>query len=63
MNTYKPKIIINLSYNCSPIDFDLPKNILSDIFIKGYTISNEYFINNPIQEEKQTRRKITQEQK
>ena len=48
MNMYKPKIMINLSYNCSPIDFDLPKNILSDIFIKGYTISNEYFINNPI---------------
>ena len=50
MNTYKPKIIINLSYNCSPIDFDLPKNILSDIFIKGYNISNDYFNNNPIYE-------------
>ena len=45
-NIYKPKIIINLSYNCSPIDFDLSKNILSDIFIKGYNISNEYLNNN-----------------
>ena len=51
INTYKSKIIITLSYNCSPIDFDLSKNILSDIFIKGYNISNEYFNNNPIYEQ------------
>ena len=50
INTYKSKIIITLSYNCSPIDFDLSKNILSDIFIKGYNISNDYFNNNPIYE-------------
>jgi len=32
---YKPEIIINLYYDCSPIDFDLEKKILSDIFITG----------------------------
>ena len=28
LKIYKPKILINLSYNCSPIDFDLSKDIL-----------------------------------
>lgn len=51
---YKPKILINLSYNCSPIDFDLSKDILSDIFITGYNTTNLYFKNNPIQEDNNT---------
>ena len=46
---YKPEIIINLYYDCSPIDFDLEKKILSDIFITGYNIANTYFKNNPVE--------------
>ena len=46
---YKPKIMISLFYNCSPIDIDLPKNILSDMCIIGYNTTNIYFKNNPIQ--------------
>ena len=45
---FKPGIIINLYYDCSPIDFDLEKKTLSDIFIAGYNTANTYFKNNPI---------------
>ena len=59
---YKPKIIINLSYDCNPIDFDLSKNTLSDIFITGYNTANTYFKNNPIEESK-TEESKTEESK
>jgi len=59
---YKPKILINLSYNCSPIDFDLSKDIMSDIFITGYNTTNLYFKNNPIQEEENTQEENKQEE-
>ena len=61
---YKPEIIINLYYDCSPIDFDLEKKILSDIFITGYNIANTYFKNNPVEkttDEKTTDEKTTDE--
>ncbi|MAW64574.1 MAG: hypothetical protein CMD18_00085, partial [Flavobacteriales bacterium] len=62
---FKPGILINLYYNCSPIDFDLEKKILSDIFITGYNTANTYFKNNPIKEttnEQQTDKQHTDEQ-
>lgn len=52
---FKPGIIINLYYDCSPIDFDLEKKTLSNIFIAGYNTANTYFKNNPI-------KKITNDQ-
>ena len=61
---YKPEIIINLYYDCSPIDFDLEKKILSDIFITGYNIANTYFKNNPVEktnDEKTNDEKINDE--
>ena len=42
---YKPKITVNLSCNCSPIDFDLSKELLSEIFIKGYNTTIIYIDN------------------
>jgi len=39
---YKPRIIVNLTYDCSPIDFDLSKTLLSEIFIKGYSTTIIY---------------------
>ena len=62
LKIYKPKILINLSYNCSPIDFDLSKDILSDIFITGYNTTKQYFKNNPIQEEEDIQEEDIQEE-
>ena len=50
---YKPRITINLYYDCSPIDFDLSKELLSEIFIKGYKTTISY-IDNEIDNEIET---------
>ena len=50
IKTFQPKILINLTYDCSPIDFDLSKDKLSEIFITGYNLTNTFFEKNPIDE-------------
>ena len=46
INIYNPHVIINLNYDCSPIDFDLSKEDLKKLFIKGYNITKSYLKDN-----------------